>query len=153
MNDQQLDTFARVLGNLLRTHRRAGNLSRHAVVSKMDTEVSQQTLASWETGTRNIGVARLIEVAHIIDTHPGTLLTRAHDLVFGHPTLPLATLNLTNLANTTIPELQPLRPWADIRSREIPPGCTPELPLTPTALTHLATLCHTTPHQLLRLLA
>jgi len=151
MNDQ-LDTFARVLGDLLRNHRRGHHLSRHDVVSTMDNEVSVQTLASWELGTRNMGVSRLVEVSHAIDIRPGTILGRAHDLVFGTVDVPLATLNLADLARTTIPELQPLRPWADLRAREFPPSCTPELPLTRASLNNLATLCDTTPFQLIRLL-
>jgi transcriptional regulator with XRE-family HTH domain len=148
----QLDAFARVLGGLLRSHRRARGLSRHEVVSKMDNEVSVQTLASWELGTRNLGVSRLVEVSHALDVRPGTLVGRAHDLVFGTVDVPLAILNLADLADTEVPELQPLRPWADLRARELPPGCTPELPLTRASLNNLATLCRTTPFQLIRLL-
>jgi transcriptional regulator with XRE-family HTH domain len=148
----QLDSFARVLGGLLRGHRRNRRMSRHDVVSTMDTEVSVQTLASWETGTRNLGVSRLVEVSHALDVRPGSVLGRAHDLVFGTVDVPLAVLNLAELARTTVPELQPLRPWADLRARELPPGCSPELPITRASLDNLATLCETTPLHLIRLL-
>jgi transcriptional regulator with XRE-family HTH domain len=138
---EQLDQFARVLGDLLRTARKERGWTRKQMRAEMgadeEDEVSLQTLATYELGTRRLSVERLVELCAVLEQRPDELLLRATTLAFGDHDGRLK-VDLSALAHTTDPRLRPLQRWAGVRARQCPEGRAPVEELDAHALTALA---------------
>jgi transcriptional regulator with XRE-family HTH domain len=139
---EQLDQFARVLGDLLRTARKERGWTRKQMRAEMgaddEDELSLQTLATYELGTRRISVERLVALCAVLKQRPDELLLRATTLAFGSDHDGRVKVDLSALADTTDPRLQPLQRWATVRARQCPVGRTPVEELDAHALTALA---------------
>ncbi|WVH77747.1 helix-turn-helix transcriptional regulator [Lentzea sp. DG1S-22] len=150
----QIDTAAyqRVLGDEIRSLRKRRGWTRKELNKRLQTEISLQTLATYELGTRQCSVVRLVEICHALDVPAHEVLARVHERFFGDiPTGHLA-LNLAAVAATDNSRLIPLRRWAAGRLHALPPGVSPEVHLDLPALENMAQLCQLPTVELIRIL-
>lgn len=134
----------RVLGDELRQARKQRGWFRRDVQVRLPSDVSLQTLATYELGTRGIGVVRLIELCAVLDVSAPELLSRTLRQVVTTKNLDELHLDLRLLVDDERLSLAPLRGWA---RAQLAGG--PELPttarLTQPALEQLAELCRLAP--------
>ncbi|GLZ31877.1 transcriptional regulator [Lentzea sp. NBRC 105346] len=150
----QIDTVAyqRVLGDELRTLRKQRGWTRKELNSRLQTEISLQTLATYELGTRQCSVVRLVEICHALDIPAHEVMARVHERVFGDTPAGHLTLNLDAIAADDSTHLMPLRRWAQGRLHQLAPGHTREVHLDLPALEYLAQLCQLSTVELIRTL-
>ncbi|MFI7122625.1 helix-turn-helix domain-containing protein [Amycolatopsis sp. NPDC049868] len=151
----QLDQFAHALGELLRSARRERGWTRKQMRAAMcvgDDELSLQTLASYELGTRRLSVERLIEVCAVLKKQPDELLRRATTLAFSGHYGTRITVDLLGLAHTTDPRLRPLRRWAQVRTQQSPAERALVEELDATALSAMADIAAITEYDLVKAL-
>ncbi len=150
----QIDTAAyqRVLGDEIRSLRKQRGWTRKELNKRLQTEISLQTLATYELGTRQCSVVRLVEICHALDVPAHTVLARVHERFFGDTPSGHLTLNLTAVAATDNPRLVPLKRWAAGRLHALPPGASPEVHLDLPALDNMAQLCQLPTVELIRTL-
>jgi transcriptional regulator with XRE-family HTH domain len=110
-------TYQRVLGDELRKLRKQRGWTRKVLQGKLQTEVSLQTLATYELGTRQCSVVRLAEICLALDALPHDLLARVHGRIFTDAPGEHIRLELSRIAEDGQPELLPLRRWARDRLR------------------------------------
>lgn len=153
---EQLDQFARVLGDLLRSARKERGWTRKQMRAEMGTddedEVSLQTLATYELGTRRMSVERLVELCAVLKQRPDQLLLRATTLAFGSDHDGRVEVDLSALAHTTDPRLQPLQRWARVRAHQCPAGRPPVEELDVPALTAMAGIAGSSTYELVQAL-
>jgi transcriptional regulator with XRE-family HTH domain len=133
-------TYQRVLGDELRKLRKQRGWTRKMLQSKLQTEVSLQTLATYELGTRQCSVVRLAEICLALDALPHDLLAKVHSRIFSEAPAQYIRLDLARIVDDTQPELLPLRRWAGDRLRSIGTRSA-EVQLDLPALEQMAELC------------
>jgi transcriptional regulator with XRE-family HTH domain len=135
--------YQRLLGEELRTARRALGWTRRDLQEHLDGEVSLQTLATYEFGSRACTVLRLVELCVAMGQPPHDLLERAHRRACGDAERGAVTLTLASLAAfpdpDDAPELAPLRRWA--RDRITAARAPQQITLERAALEQLSVLC------------
>lgn len=120
INDD-LDRLAKYLGDELRSARKAREWNRKELRDQLilgGGDLCVQTLASYELGTRNIQVRRLVQIALTVNAAPQELFHRAFDRTFGDSGRANVEVQLSALAHTHHPHLSRLRQWADARHRQ-----------------------------------
>ncbi|MGZ3148104.1 helix-turn-helix domain-containing protein [Lentzea chajnantorensis] len=149
-----IDTAAyqRVLGDEIRSLRKQRGWTRKELNKRLQTEISLQTLATYELGTRQCSVVRLVEICHALDVPAHEVLARVHERFFGDTPAGHLTLNLSLVAATDNPRLAPLRRWAAGRLHVLPPGASPEVHLDLAAVENMAQLCQLPTVELIRTL-
>lgn len=131
------ETYQRVLGEELRKLRTNRGWTRKELNERLQSGISLQTLATYELGTRQCSVIRLVELCLAMDELPQNLLGRVHSRLFAeHPGQ--LTVDLTDVVADEQPELLPLRRWA--RGR-LAAGGSPDVQFDQTTLEQLASLC------------
>ncbi|MET9227427.1 helix-turn-helix transcriptional regulator [Lentzea sp. NPDC003310] len=150
----QIDTAAyqRVLGDEIRSLRKQRGWTRKELNKRLQTEISLQTLATYELGTRQCSVVRLVEICHALDVPAHEVLARVHERFFGDTPAGHLTLSLAAIAATDNPRILPLKRWAAGRLHALPPGASPEVHLDLAALENMAQLCQLQPVELIRIL-
>lgn len=156
----QLGRLARALGNELRTARKQRGWTRkqmraHLAADNADTdndEMSLQTLATYELGTRRISVERFVELCAVLDQPPDQLLRRAITGAFGADHADRVRVDLPTLARTADPRLAHLRRWAAVRVHQRPAALPPVEELDEHALAALAALAGITSSELVHAL-
>jgi transcriptional regulator with XRE-family HTH domain len=150
----QIDTAAyqRVLGDELRSLRKQRGWTRKELNSRLQSEISLQTLATYELGTRQVSVVRLVEICAALAVPAHEVLARVHERVFGDTPSGHLSLNLVAIVADERPELQPLRRWAQGRLHTLPLGQTPQVHLDLPALEYMAQLCQLSTVELIRAL-
>jgi transcriptional regulator with XRE-family HTH domain len=133
-------TYQRVLGDELRKLRKQRGWTRKVLQGRLQTEVSLQTLATYELGTRQCSVVRLAEICLALDALPHDLLARVHGRIFTDAPGEHIRLELARVVEDAQPELLPLRRWARDRLRAAG-ARTAEVQLDLPALEQLAELC------------
>ncbi|OXM44127.1 helix-turn-helix domain-containing protein [Amycolatopsis alba] len=151
---EQLDQFAHALGDTLRAARRERGWTRKQMRAAMctDDDLSLQTLASYELGTRRISVERLIEVCAVLKRQPDELLRRATTLAFSGHYGTRINIDLLSLAHTADPRLRPLQRWAQVRVQQSTPERVLVEELDATALSAMADIAGTTVYDLVHAL-
>ena len=133
-------TYQRVLGDEIRILRKRRGWTRKDLNDRLHRDISLQTLATYELGTRQISVVRLVEICDALDELPHELLARVHQRVFTHVPVGRIRIDLRKIVRDAAPELLPLRRWASGKLAQDPtPG--PEVQLDISALEHMAELC------------
>lgn len=132
--------YQRTLGDELRRARKRRGWTRKDLQENLRTEISLQTLATYELGTRQCSVVRFVELCIALGEQPDELLARAHRRVYAGAEQGRVRVNLRSLADDEQPELNPFRRWASNRLHESP-GSRSELFLDVSALEQLAELC------------
>jgi len=140
------ELYQRVLGEELRTLRRRRGWTRKELNQHLQSDISLQTLATYELGTRQCSVVRLVELCLAMDEQPAELLARVHQRVFTDEPGKVR-LDLASIIADSQPELQPLRRWVADRLRH--PGTQREVQLDPPALEWMAELCGISPGELI----
>ncbi|SMD19519.1 helix-turn-helix domain-containing protein [Lentzea albidocapillata] len=150
----QIDTVAyqRVLGDEIRSLRKQRGWTRKELNKRLQTEISLQTLATYELGTRQCSVVRLVEICHALDVPAHEVLARVHERFFGDTPAGHLTLSLTGIAATDNPRILPLKRWAAGRLHALPSGATPDVHLDLPALENMAQLCQVPTVELIRIL-
>lgn len=148
---QLLDTsaYARILGDELRRLRQQRGWTRRDLRKRVPGDLSLQTLATYELGTRACTTARLVEICLALDELPHELLARVHRRVFPADLDTGLHLNLHAVAYAQTPQLQPLRRWAAHHLNHHPTPRNAAITLDQTAIEQLAILCNTTVPDLL----
>lgn len=141
--------YQRVLGEELRKLRRRRGWTRKELNQHLQSDISLQTLATYELGTRQCSVVRLVELCLAMDELPQDLLARVHSRVFTHEPGKVR-LDLARIVADRTPALLPLRRWAEDRLRQ--PGSAREAQLDRSAVERMAELCGLTADELPALL-
>ncbi|HEX5117147.1 MAG TPA: helix-turn-helix transcriptional regulator [Pseudonocardiaceae bacterium] len=134
-------SYQRVLGDELRRVRKQRGWTRKELQHRLDNDISLQTLATYELGTRQCSVVRLAELCLAMDVLPHDVLARVHDRVFSDDRPGHLRVNLAKVVADPQPELLPLRRWAADRLQQTPPGQPGEIHLDLAALEQMAELC------------
>lgn len=134
-------SYQRVLGDELRRVRKQRGWTRKELQHRLGNDISLQTLATYELGTRQCSVVRLAELCQAMDVLPHDVLARVHDRVFSDDRPGHLRVNLASVVNDTQPELGPLRRWAADRLHQSPVGQAMEVHLDLAALEQMAELC------------
>lgn len=131
------DAYQRVLGEELRKLREKKGWTRKDLGRRLRSDISLQTLATYELGTRQCSVVRLVELCLALDELPQNLLATVHRRVFsGDPGQ--VRVNLAHVIADEAPELLPLRRWARGRLEHTQ---SVDVRLDPPALERMAELC------------
>ncbi|WP_020670770.1 helix-turn-helix domain-containing protein [Amycolatopsis nigrescens] len=134
------DTYQRVLGEELRKLRRRRGWTRKELNQHLQSEISLQTLATYELGTRQCSVVRLVELCLAMDELPQDLLAKVHRRVFTDEPGRVR-LDLTRVIADSQPELLPLRRWAEGRLAQTGEQASAEIQLDLAAVERMAELC------------
>ncbi|MBB4904319.1 helix-turn-helix domain-containing protein [Actinophytocola algeriensis] len=140
----QLDTatYQRVLGDELRRLRKQRGWTRRDLNRRLQSDISLQTLATYELGTRQCSVVRLVEICIALDEVPHELMARVHQRVFSDSPVGRIRLDLRKIVRDGQPELLPLRRWAKGRLAELNGTHGPaDVNLDISALERMAELC------------
>jgi transcriptional regulator with XRE-family HTH domain len=150
----QIDTAAyqRVLGDELRSLRKQRGWTRKELNRRLQSEISLQTLATYELGTRQCSVVRLVEICVALGVPAHHVLARVHERVFGDTPAGHLSVNLAAVAADRRPQLLPLRRWAQGRLNQLVPNQAPEVHLDLPALEYMAQLCRMSTVDLIRTL-
>lgn len=150
----QIDTAAyqRVLGDELRSLRKQRGWTRKELNRRLQSEISLQTLATYELGTRQCSVTRLVEICTALGVPAHAVLARVHERVFGDAPAGHLAVDLAAVVADTRPQLLPLRRWAQGRLASLVPGQPPEVHLDLPALEYMAQLCRLSTVDLIRTL-
>ncbi|WP_285479936.1 helix-turn-helix domain-containing protein [Amycolatopsis sp. NBRC 101858] len=146
----QLDAgaYQRMLGEELRRLREERGLTRRDLNHRLHSDLSLQTLATYELGTRQCSVVRLVELCLALEETPEALLARVgrrYFGTFGTTEADGVRVDLRLIARAEHDDLAPFRRWAEGKLAESPAADTPhEVHLDPAALARLAELCGTT---------
>ncbi|RZQ60062.1 helix-turn-helix domain-containing protein [Amycolatopsis suaedae] len=132
------DIYQRVLGEELRKLRRRRGWTRKELNQHLQSDISLQTLATYELGTRHCSVVRLVELCLAMDELPQNLLARVHRRVFTDEPGRLR-IDLDRVVADDQPELLPLRRWAQGRLSQADGAR--EVMLDSGAIERLAELC------------
>jgi transcriptional regulator with XRE-family HTH domain len=140
----RLDTamYQRVLGDELRRLRKQRGWTRRELNRRLQSDISLQTLATYELGTRQCSVVRLVEICLALDEVPHELMSRVHQRVFSESPVGRIRIDLRKVVRDGQPELLPLRRWAKGKLAESATGTHPaDVSLDITALERMAELC------------
>jgi transcriptional regulator with XRE-family HTH domain len=138
----QLDamTYQRALGDEIRRLRKQRGWTRKDLNERLQSEISLQTLATYELGTRQCSVIRFVEICQALGALPHELLARVHERVFTDTPVGRMRVDLRKVVHDRQPELLPFRRWASGRLAEPGPHGS-EVHLDIAALDHMAELC------------
>lgn len=133
--------YQRVLGDEIRQLRKKRGLTRKQLNHRLQSEISLQTLATYELGTRQCSVVRFVEICVALDEQPNELIARVHQRVFAGSRRGPIRLDLSQVVRDDHQELLPLRRWARGRLDHYPNPAGAEVHLDFAALEHMAELC------------
>lgn len=132
--------YQQVLGDELRKVRKRRGWTRKELNRHLERDISVQTLATYELGTRQCSVVRLAEICLALGEKPHDLLARVHARLFaGSPEH--VEIDLLKVVGDDRPELLPLRRWARDRLRWEGTSDNPLIHLDPAAVNRMAELC------------
>jgi len=140
---QQLDTgtYQRILGDELRRLRKQRGWTRRDLNRRLQSDISLQTLATYELGTRQCSVVRLVEICLALDEVPHDLLARVHQRMFTESPMGRIRIDLRRIVRDDQDTLLPLRRWAKGKLAEHNGSQPPEVSLDIAALERMAELC------------
>jgi transcriptional regulator with XRE-family HTH domain len=134
-------TYQRVLGDELRRLRKQRGWTRRDLNRRLQSDISLQTLATYELGTRQCSVVRLVEICIALGEVPHELMARVHQRVFSDSPVGKIRIDLRKVVRDAQPELLPLRRWAMGRLTQANGQQTAEVSLDISALERMAELC------------
>lgn len=138
--DVSTGRYACILGDVLRDLRSRRGWTRKVLAARLrqatGADVSTQTLATYELGTRHMTVTRLHELCAVFGMRPSDVLATVDTLAGA--VADRMVVDLRQLAASTRPELMPARRWAHTQLHPTGPDTTE---LTPDAVASLSCLC------------
>lgn len=149
MDTSQSHDIRAVFGAVLHEHRKHLGLRRQDVIDRLahDAEITAQTLATYELGTRGMTVGRLYQLAPIYGATPAAILTEVDKRMALAARAAAMHVLIADLARVTDPQLAPVKKWAAMRLSS-KPGHHPRVPLNVHTLGLLAYLCDLTENEL-----
>ncbi|HEX3783306.1 MAG TPA: helix-turn-helix transcriptional regulator [Pseudonocardiaceae bacterium] len=136
-----ISLYARTLGDVIRHHRKAKGWTRKQLQEQLpDSDVSLQTLATYELGTRHLSVERLDEIARTLGTRAHAILAEVDQRVYGGASEKLV-VNLAELARSNQPDIAPAAKWAAIQVDALDGIAQPIAEFSTKALDMLANVC------------
>ena len=139
--DRSMATYQRVLGDELRRLRKQRGWTRRDLLRRLRSDISLQTLATYELGTRQCSVVRLVEICLALGEVPHELIARVHRRVFSDFPVGRIRIDLHKVVREAQPELLPFRRWAKGRLSEIDGRSPAEVSVDISALERMAELC------------
>ncbi len=132
----------RVLGEELRKVRRGNGWTRRQLQRRLQDsglELGLPTLATYELGTRQCSVVRLMQLCAVLGISPDELLARVRRRMAGDAKILHISLRQVSTAKSV--KLRPVRAWAELRLRDM--GADEDLlvDLSDSAVENLARLC------------
>jgi transcriptional regulator with XRE-family HTH domain len=134
-------TYQRVLGDEIRRLRKLRGWTRKDLNERLQSDISLQTLATYELGTRHCSVVRFVEICLALNEHPHELLARVHERVFTDAPVGRIRFDVRKIVRDRTAELLPLRRWAAGRLAAEPGPQGAEVHLDISALERMAELC------------
>lgn len=134
-------SYQRVLGDEIRKVRKQRGWTRKELQQHLMSDISLQTLATYELGTRHCSVVRLVELCVAMNVLPQDLLARVHERVFADERPGHVRVDLVRVSRDQQPELLPLQRWARDRLNRSEPGKSAEVQFDLAALERMAELC------------
>jgi transcriptional regulator with XRE-family HTH domain len=131
----------RVLGDELRRLRMLRGWSRRELVQRLQSDISSQTVATYELGTRQCSVVRLVEICLALEETPHDLLGRVQLRVFTGAPVGHIRIDLCKIVRDDQPELLPLRRWAKEKLADNDGHHVSHISLDISALERMAELC------------
>jgi transcriptional regulator with XRE-family HTH domain len=139
--------YARTLGDVIRRHRKMKGWTRkdlqrelRELPSGRGIDISLQTLATYELGTRTLAVIRLAQIAAALGIAPETITTEVNAAMFpGHLDNQKIAVDLVKLSVSARSEIRPAAKWAALQLAVNPVKWIAEL--TTDALDQLANVC------------
>jgi transcriptional regulator with XRE-family HTH domain len=149
VDNPRLSVFACVLGDELRRARNERGWTRRELMRHLASDISIQTVATYEAGSRQCSVVRLVELCDAMGVHAHDLLARVHERAEADASDRLV-LDLNRIVRNCPPELMPLRRWAQQRLAQCDRGQAHAVPVDLVALESMAQLCGVTTVDLIR---
>lgn len=140
VDNPRLSIFACVLGDELRRARNERGWTRRELMRHLESDISIQTVATYEAGSRQCSVARLVELCDAMGVHAHDLLARVHERAEADASDRLV-LDLNRIVRDCPTELMPLRRWAQQRLAQADRGQAHAVPVDLVALESMAQLC------------
>ncbi|WP_370973494.1 helix-turn-helix domain-containing protein [Amycolatopsis sp. cg9] len=140
------DRYQKILGDELRRLRRKRGWTRKHLRQRLTSDISLQTLSTYEHGTRRMSVLRLVELCLAFGECPQDLIAKVHQ----RATRDHLTADAWKLAGLTEPHLAPLSSWATQLLHQPDPPTHFRLNLD--AVGRMAQLCGMTPDDLVAFL-
>lgn len=134
-------TYQRILGDELRRLRKQRGWTRRDLNRRLQSDISLQTLATYELGTRQCSVVRLVEICLALGEVPHELMARVHQRVFSDSQVGRIHIDLRKVVQAPQPELLPLRRWAEGQLAESHGTYPAVVSLDISALERMAELC------------
>lgn len=139
-----LDTLAQALGDELRIVRMRLGWTRRQLQARLPSDISLQTLGTYELGTRRCSVARLVELCHAMDVLAHDVLARAYERTGQADNAGRLCLDLDRVVHDRQLDLMPLRRWAHQRLEHAEYNQSHAVLLDMAALESMAELCDVT---------
>jgi len=149
VDNSQVSVFACALGDELRRTRKQLGWSRKQLLDHLESQISIQTVATYESGRRQCSVARLVEICRAMDVYAHDLLARVQKRTEAETTDRLV-VDLRRIVRDRQPELIPLRRWAQQRLGQAGGDAAHAVPLDLAALESMAELCGMTTLDLIK---
>lgn len=140
------ELYQQALGEELRLLRKRRGWTRKQLNQHLQSDISLQTLATYELGTRQCSVVRLAEICVALGEQPHELLARVDRTVFAAAPGDVQ-IDLIKVASVDEPDLLPLQRWAAGRLEQ--PGHSTQICLNKAAVEQMAELCGLAPETLL----
>lgn len=134
-------SYQRVLGDELRRVRKHRGWTRKQLQNHLQADISLQTLATYELGTRHCSVVRLAELCLALEVLPHDVIARVHNRVFADERPGQIRVDLAAITTDDHANLLPLRRWARDRLDQSEPGSSTDIYLDLPALEQMAELC------------
>jgi len=139
--------YARTLGDVIRRHRKMKGWTRKDLRRELQElpkgrgiDISLQTLATYELGTRTLAVIRLAQIAAALRVSTETIIAEANAAMFPEYTdKQKIAVDLVRLSVSTRPDIRPAAKWAALQLAVNPVKWIAEL--TTDALNQLANVC------------
>lgn len=141
---------SRAIGEELRRAREEKGWSRGLLVSRLPSGIGERTLLSYEHGTRQLTVLRLIEICRSLGVAPPTMLNQALQRAKIHLQNLALQIDLHDLLNDRTDKFRPMFQWARNRLNENPDGM---VELSPSSVRELAAFVGCTHQELAAYLA
>lgn len=142
--------ISRAVGEELRRAREEKGWSRGHLVAKLPSGIGDRTLLSYEHGTRQLTVIRLIELCRALGVAAPSLLNQALQRARIHLQNLVLQIDLRQLLNDNSDKFRPMFQWARNKLTENPDGL---VELAPSSIRELATFVGCTHHELANYLA
>jgi transcriptional regulator with XRE-family HTH domain len=129
------EVVGRAVGEELRRAREARGWSRAQLVAQLPSGIGDRTLLSYEHGTRNLTMARFIELCHVLREDPAKLLNRALQRARINLDSLVIRVDLRALLKDGSDTFRPMHQWARNTLNEHPDGT---VELAPVVVQNLA---------------